>query len=597
MGTQTPVGIHSYVGDCGGVPALFVNGEVFPAAAYMTYLEEYNNYAQFAGSGYRLFSVPVLCAGRWISSTELFKPFHAGIFDSKDHPDFSSLDSSVNRILAACPDAYIFPRVNLSMPSWWIEENPDATDGTGKRELLCSEKYRETAADMLRRIIAHVNGSGYAAHIVGYHIAGGNTEEWFYFDMNAGCCKNAEAPFNAYLEKDHPGCGLSGLPDMSGLNKEGSLHNDLKLSLFLEFANGSVADTVCYLSRVAKEATRRRVVVGAFLGYSLEVCSPLYGTHALNKVLECGDVDFICSPNSYLGIRGADVDWTEMYPADSVRLHGKLCMQECDVRTHLTGLLSETAPEYDPGQNLTAPVWRGLENREQSVAVIRKSFCRQLIKGNGFWWFDMWGGWYNDTVLLCEMRRFGEIYSDSLLKTDRSSVAETAVYVDESAYALMTDCEKRNAITGQRIDLGFMGAPYDIYDVSDFPAVYEKYKATVFMSDVDTSAMRLARTLCAEHGKPYLSVSESKTRFLAGELRGFLKKCGAHIYCETPDLVYINENHLAIHASDGGDKTVRFKGIFEYRELLTDAVNVGVADTLTIRMKKNETKLFSLARR
>ena len=62
-------GIHSYVGDCGGVPTLFVNGSPIPAAAYMTYLEEYNNYAEFAAAGYTLFSVPVLFAGRWISAT------------------------------------------------------------------------------------------------------------------------------------------------------------------------------------------------------------------------------------------------------------------------------------------------------------------------------------------------------------------------------------------------------------------------------------------------------------------------------------------------------------------------------------------------
>ncbi|MBQ8943108.1 MAG: hypothetical protein IJ050_01280, partial [Clostridia bacterium] len=83
--------------------------------------------------------MPVLFAGRWISSTEVYKPFHAGIFDKKSEPDFSTLDASINRILAACPDAYIFPRVNVSMPLWWIEENPECTDGTGKRELLLSE--------------------------------------------------------------------------------------------------------------------------------------------------------------------------------------------------------------------------------------------------------------------------------------------------------------------------------------------------------------------------------------------------------------------------------------------------------------------------
>ena len=108
-------GVHSYVADCGGVPALFINGEPTPAAAYMTYLEEYNDYDAFVDAGYRLFSVPVLFAGRWINANDYCKPFHGGIFDREGAADFSALDASVARILSVCPDAFIFPRLNLSM--------------------------------------------------------------------------------------------------------------------------------------------------------------------------------------------------------------------------------------------------------------------------------------------------------------------------------------------------------------------------------------------------------------------------------------------------------------------------------------------------
>ena len=587
-------GVYSSVEDCGGVPTLFVNGEPFPAAAYMTYLEEYNNYSQFADAGYTLFSVPVLFAGRWISVTEGLTPFHGGIFDVKDEPDFSSLDESVGRILSACPDAYIFPRVNLSMPLWWIEENPDCLDGTGKRELLCSLKFRQTAADMLRQLIDYVNLSPYASHIVGYQIAGGNTEEWFYFDMNAGCCKNAEDEFNAYLEKYYPGCGFSGLPDLSLLNGKGTYHKNEHLTAFLEFSSYSVADTICYLSSVAKEAIGGNVVVGTFYGYSLEVTSSLQGAHALKTVLDCGNIDFICSPNSYIGLRNNNYDWTEMYPAASVRLHGKLCMQECDIRTYLTRLLGDAAPEYDPGGVMNAPIWHPLGSKDQSIAMIRKSFSRQLIKGNGFWWFDMWGGWYNDEDILAEMARFRSISADSLTKENRVCKADIAAFVDESAYNYLTNGGLRNSAFNMRSSLGLMGANCDIYDISDYKDVADKYKGVIFLSGVKTDYLTEALDLCKKRGVKYISVSDIKKDFTVRELRAFCESAGAHIYCKTDDLVYVNENYVAVHASSAGDKTIYLDGTHTYRELLCDNAQTLTSDKIIVNMKNSETKLFEI---
>ena len=588
-------GLHSYVADRGGVPTLFVNGEPLPAAAYMTYLEQNNDYAAFADAGYRLFSVPVLCAGRWINSSVDVKPFNRGIFDRKGEPDFSPLDASVGRILSACPDAYIFPRVNLSAPLWWIEENPDCADGTGRREALYSERYREAAAGMLREVIAHVAGSGYAQHIVGYQLAGGNTEEWFYFDLNGGLCENAEPAFRDFFKKRRPGREYPGLPDPSVLRRLGPYHEDENLALYLEFANAAVAETIQYLCAAAKEATGRKLAVGIFYGYALEVASPLWGTHALKTLLDSDAVDFISSPNSYIGARNDGFDWTEMYPASSVRLHGKVCMQECDVRTHLTKLLSESAAEYRGDTHYTAPVWRAPGSPERSVAMLRKTFARQLIAGNGFWWFDMWGGWYRDARLLTEIKQMRKIYIDSLTKKNRRSKAQIAVFSDESAFRYMTECGRRNITHEQRAQLGFAGAPYDMYDVCDFEAVYQRYRGVVFLTDAPTGALRRALALCDREKIAYISPGRRGTCFCAKELRAFFRECGAHIYCETDDLFYVGENYFAIHATKAGVKTIYLNGACSYRELLSENGLCGTGDTVRIQMRANETRLFELS--
>lgn len=587
-------GIYSSVEDCGGAPALFVNGRAIPAAAYMTYIEANNRYEEFAANGYNLYSVPVLFAGRWINAAFDLKPFHGGIFDTKGESDFTAFDACINDVLEACPEAYIFPRLNISMPQWWIDENPDCLDGTGKRELLFCGKYRQTASEMLTKVIDHVNASDYASHIVGYQLAGGNTEEWFHFDLSGGCCENALDEFTAYAAEYYPGLGINSLPDLTLLDGRGTCHKNRALEIYLEFANNAVADTICSLAYTAKKASGGNVTVGAFYGYTLEVTSSLYGSHALKTVLECENIDFLCSPNSYIGTRNPAADWTEMFPADSVRLHGKICMQECDIRTDLTKLLRDSAPGYE-NAGYDAPVWQPLESRELSINMIRKSFARQLIKGNGFWWFDMWGGWYDSPDILAEMKKYREICASSLDGRSRRSAAGIAVFADSGAYKYMTNGGLRNSAFNEREYLGYMGAPYDFYDVSDFEAVYRNYKAVIFLSDIKTEEMTAAVGICRKEGVKYISLSSLKKSFPVKELRAFCKANGIHIYCETDDIVYINESFAAIHSVTAGHKVIDLGGTCRVRPL-TPGGEEFTADKIEADMGKNETVIWEIAK-
>ena len=411
--------------------------------------------------------------------------------------------------------------------------------------------------------------------------------------MNGGYGECAKPAFKAFLEKYYPEIEYKGLPDLTLLNKNSDYLIDEYLTRYIEFANFKVAESISHFAQIVKEETGDNVVVGTFYGYTLEVTNSLQGNHALNYILKDKNIDFICSPNSYIGTRATDMDWTEMYPADSIRLHGKMCFQECDIRTHLTLPLSAKDPSTDPHGLLEAPVWQPRESKYQAINEIRKSFARQLIKGNALWWFDMWGGWYADEDIMSEMATYKSIYEQSITDADRKSKAEVAVFVDESAYKYLTDSPFRNIFFNQRKELGYIGTPYDIYDVYDFDEVYKNYKAVILLSNAKTVYMENARNLCQANKVPYIMTSSLKDKFTVNELRAFCQANGVHIYCETDDIVYVNENYISINAVTDGEKTLSLGKERHVQELLGGTYQ-GTADTITVTMQKGETKIFRL---
>ena len=100
--------MHSSVENYRGVPTLFVEDKPIPGFAYMTYRTHNSRYDAFAALGCTLFSMPVFFGEQTINETTQIPPMAKGIFDG-DTPDYSLFDADVQKILDACPDAYIVP--------------------------------------------------------------------------------------------------------------------------------------------------------------------------------------------------------------------------------------------------------------------------------------------------------------------------------------------------------------------------------------------------------------------------------------------------------------------------------------------------------
>ena len=514
-----------------GVPTLFVNNSEVAGAAYITYYTWNNDYESFAKKGYKLFSMPVFFAKRGINAVTGIPPFAEGVYENRE-PDFSIFDNDVEKILSVCPDAMIFPRVNMTLPKWWDDENPDELEDFGffdiKRPCFSSDKWLEKTKELLKAFIEHVESMPYKNSIIGYQLAGGNTEEWISFDQKGSIGKRTYEAFEVYKNER----------SIEGTESD-----------FYEFLSYVVATRICQLSKYAKELINYRLVVGAFYGYTLELPKRSNCHHALQTVLECKDVDFICSPVSYDCLRKTMRDHANMLPIDSLKLHGKLYFAENDTRTHLSG------PPFDLEYYKSA-IWKGPEE-EITLQILKMHFSRALCHGHAFWWFDMWGKWYQTEGYMSFMEKALCISNESLKKSLKSN-ARVAVFVDERAYDVIPD---ENDVSQKvcyefRRALGKTATPYDIYLITDFEEVKDNYDVHIFLVPSRTKMVDDAeKSLNA-----YLEINGDNYNISPAELREYFASRGVKPYFDVDAVVYENESYLFVHTCEEG--TYSFEGNF-----------------------------------
>ncbi len=537
----------SYIKITNGLPRLYINGEQQDGLAYITYLTDRNRYGDFAAAGYRLFSVPVFFGFNHLNELSGLDVFSKGIFDS-DEPDFSVFDADINRILEACPNAYIFPRVNVSLSRNWELAHPDELcepyqDGSLARASLASDEWAEEIKRELTVFIEHIRNSTYVSHIAGYQIAGGNTEEWLPIDKNGISGRRAREKYRTYLQKHRcEDCDAA----------------------FCRFYSELVVQRICEFSAIVKSLTERSVAVGSFYGYTLEVCERTSGHHALGMLLECDDIDFVCSPVSYSGLRSAGRDHPYMLPLASVQLHGKLYFSENDTRTHLSRPVNDM-PWYN------APVWFG-PDKKTSCDIIKLHAARALLKGHAAWWFDMWGGWFADQTYMTLLQKIRRIFEDSR-SLPMESVTEVAVFVDEEAYALLPDTSISGTVcSGMREVLGKMGTPYDLYLASDAEAVLDKYRAVILLKPVSSPHSDRLSALARSKNKALLEITRDNANITTDALRAFLRQAGVHLWCERDAVIYANESYVFLHTAEDAQYTLNIQGNRAVQDVFTGEI-------------------------
>ncbi|MGX7673709.1 beta-galactosidase [Plantactinospora sp. DSM 117369] len=485
------------VGDHNGAPAILLNGQPLPAVAYMTYLPHRGQFGDFADAGYRLFSVASFLGDRGINSTSGIRPFRPGIWKGPNEYDFTPVDEDLARVLDARPDALVLLRVNLDVPEWWEALHPDelsvASDGGTLRQSFSSTVWKRQAGDVLRALIRHNSRSPLGRSVIAYHLGAGQTEEWMYHgnrDRFPEYSRSHQQAFRVWLRRtyrtdralraawqdDTVSLHTATIPDATArLGDESRVLRDPATEQpsidYYQFHSHAVADAVIHFCRVVKQEVGDSALAGAFYGYNMETTQVDVGQNALRQVLASPQVEFLASPNSYAR-RQPGNDWAYFSLTDSVKLHGKLWMSESDTRTHLSQGLSVVAPEVNPTGSVPgqydSSLWLGPEDPTITLALLKNNLARALATGAGLWWFDMWGGWYDDPEMMAFMANARGLVAESM-RADRRSAAQVAVVVDEESYAYFSHSRNHNQqfLYGQRLELGRMGTPYDILHAQD----------------------------------------------------------------------------------------------------------------------------------
>lgn len=588
----------------GDRPALYLDGHPATPMAYTTYFEERSDAAAFAGAGYRIFFVNLSFTSLPINNFTGFTPFRVGAFENPDAPDFSEFETAVRAILAACPDAVIFPRIYVSMPKSWVDVHPNdviPTPKGGHREALFSEAFRRDGAELLRRTVEHIRKADYAPRIGGWQLCGGQTQEWFHHDLCGSLGRVAAEPYRKWLQEQY-GEENGTLPIPEDYADRGApLQTSENARRYALFSNLAVAETVEHFARTLKEAVNGEQIVGVFYGYTMESNGKvLFGSHALRRLLDSPNIDFFSSPNAYLQNRAFGMDWADMIPVDSVRLHGKLPFIECDIRTHLTEAIQNLRPgEYPDGlyrlDNGTS-VWAGPPTKELSREALRKCFAHQLTRGSAIWWFDMWGGWYRDPLLMEELTAMKAICDSDLRREKGTTLTpEVAVLTDERSYASLLDHSPlMNSLPHTRMALGNTGIPYDLCACEDAEAILHRYKAVIFPFPAPSAAGEYAMTLCQERGIPYLTATPSHPVLTVAEIRDFCDQSGVHAYTPAGDVIYVGNGYLGLHAADGGEKIITLPKTCRVAPLFGTDVEEQTTDTVRFTLDKHKTALYAV---
>ena len=436
--------------------------------------------------------------------------------------DWSSVDAQCQMVLEANPRALLLPRIGIAPPEWWYNAHPDDRmvwdSGTApnKDVVVASPSFRHDAAERLAALVAHVEEK-FGSHVAGYHPVGQNTGEWFYQDTWSlplnGYAKGDLWAWRAWLKARYhddralraawhdPQASLATAVVPSAAARRaapaGTFRDPVAERNLIDFAlfqQEAMADCVCHLAHAVRQASHGRKLVVFFFGYVFEF-GPVgngpstSGHYGLRRVLDCSDIDVLCSPISYFD-RGLGQSAPSMTAAESVALAGKMWLYEDDTRTCLV-------------HDADAPQLGGVETIENTNNELLRNTAQCGLRNFATWWMDLGAtGWFNDRRMWAEMAKLKTL-DEPLLQTPRPFRPEVAAVIDPRSMIRVAaggHVVTTPGVYEARRPLGRVGAPYGQYLQDDVAAGRVRAKMYVFLTAWCLSRSERQQLLSATRG-------------------------------------------------------------------------------------------------
>ena len=435
--------------------------------------------------------------------------------------NWTTTDAQCKQVLSANSKALLLPRIGMEPPTWWKAKYRDdvmvwENGPRGRGFVVASPQYRRDAAERLAALVAHLEAR-FGERMAGYHPSGQNTGEWFYQDTwkrefsgysqgtlrawrrwlkkrygNDAALQKAWADASATLESAAVPTPQARRAAPHGVFRDPA--TERAIIDFAAFQQQTMAECVCALARAVRKASKGRKLVVFFYGYVFEFgAAPngpaVSGHYALRRVLNCPDIDILCSPISYFD-RGLGSSAPAMTAAESVALADKMWLYEDDTRTHL-------------GRS-KAPGWRsGAKTQWESIEILKRNLAECALRNFGTWWMDLARtGWFDDPTMWDAMRQFSAV-DEPLRRNPTPFGPEIAAVIDEASMMLVAtggNVVTRPLVYEARRPLGRLGAPYGQYLLDDVLAGRVKAKLYVFLNAWQLSAAERKRLLAETRG-------------------------------------------------------------------------------------------------
>ncbi len=539
---------------------------------------------------------------------------HVGVYD------WSIVDRQFDDMIAANPRVNFICMIDLNSPAWLVRYSRDGDHEDSFTKLgrtAASEEWRRHTGAYLEAFLKHSEAK-YGGKIAAYVLFCGWCTEWQNHSKGEGSPSRRKAWRQWCLDRGHD--DPVDIPTESHYNQSGhglirDPVTDAVAIRYWDFNRWLIIDTISYYAGRAQSVIQHRVDLGLYFGYVLHnghrrlVSS---GGIGFDTIFASPDLDFLMSPGPYHDRKmGAGSGFMSLI--DSIKLHGKGFFREIDHFTHTAN--ANPLAVYGVDFQFNNHRW---PDEKASIAGLQREFVIDLIAGHSFWWFDMWGQWYDSDPLMATLRNLKGIWDRQMEQSPPSRASQIAVLVDAESclYLDQEDVRISDVLVPLCPTLNVIGAPYSLFSFADVEKIdFSPFKLVIvpnlFVCDqarrdlLQRKVMKDQRTLLwihlagviaenaydighvehltgiahapgkreTRHFEDWTSVLHADLKPDAAFFREIATLAGVHLYSDTEEPVYANERLLAFHTASGGSRTFKLpKPCKQVRELFTDRV-------------------------